>query len=175
MDFVERLESTTAEELFERKVNYHDKCYSSFASVNKLDRARKRFAESINIGESSVVKRKKGWPSLTGETTDNDNKIPRTRSKAEKYDKTMCIICQKPDGHTCKVAFKETGKTVLSVAQKLSDKTFFIRLNTITHADDAIAKDVLYHNLCWEKAKRLAKQKPKSVENYAKRWQILNC
>ena len=131
MDFVERLESTTAEELFERKVNYHDKCYSSFANVNKLDRARKRFAESINIGVSSVVKRKKGRPSFTGETTDNDNKLSRTKSKTEKYDKTMCIICQKPDGHTCKVAFKETAKTLLSVAQKLSDKTFFIRLNTI--------------------------------------------
>ena len=55
----------------------------------------------------------------------------------------MCIICQKPDGGICKVAFKETGKTMLSVAQKLSDKTFFIRLNTINHADDAIANDVL--------------------------------
>ena len=131
MDFVERIESTTAEELFERKVNYHDKCYSSFANVNKLDRARKRFAESINIGVSSVVKRKKERPSFTGETTDNDNKLSRTKSQTEKYDKTMCIICQKPDGHTCKVAFKETAKTLLSVAQKLSDKTFFIRLNTI--------------------------------------------
>ena len=77
LDFLERLESTIAEELFERKVNYHDKCYSFFANVNKLDRARKRFAESINIGESSVVKRKKGRPSLTGETTGNDNKLPR--------------------------------------------------------------------------------------------------
>ena len=59
MDFVGRLESTTAEELFERKVNYHVKSYSSFTNVNKLDHARKRFAGSINIGESSVVKRKK--------------------------------------------------------------------------------------------------------------------
>ena len=34
---------------------------------------------------------------------------------------------------------------MLSVAQNLSDKTFFIRLNTITHTDDAITNDVLYH------------------------------
>ena len=115
-----------------------------------------------------MVKRKKGRPSLTGETTDNDNNIPRTKSKTEKYDKTMCIICQKPDGHTCKVAFKETGKTMLLVAQKLSDKTLFIWLNTITHADDTIANDVLYYNLCWAKAKRLAEPIPKPVENYAK-------
>ena len=63
----------------------------------------------------------------------------------------MCIIYQKQDRRTCKVPLKETGKTMLSVAQKLSDKTFFIRLNTITHADDALVKDVLYHNLCWAK------------------------
>ena len=96
-----------------RKVNYHDKCYSSFANVNKLHHARKRFGESINIRESTVVKRKKGRSSLSGETTDNDNELPRTRSKTEQYDKTMRIICQKPDGRTCKVAFKETGKTML--------------------------------------------------------------
>ena len=57
---------------------------------------------------------------------------------------------------------------MLSVAQKLSDKTFFIRLNTITHADDAITNDVLYHKLCWAKAKILAEPKPKPVENYVK-------
>ena len=57
--------------------------------------------------------------------TDNDNQLPRTRSTTEHYNKTMSIICQKPDGRTCKVAFKETGKTMLSVAQNLSDKTFF--------------------------------------------------
>ena len=102
------------EELLERKVNYHDKCYLSFAKVHKFDRARKRSAESINIGESSVVKRKKGRSSLAGETTDNDYEL-----------------------------------------------LFFIRLNTVTHV-------VLYHNLCWAKAKRLAEPEPKPVENYAK-------
>ena len=55
---------------------------------------------------------------------------------------------------------------MLSVAQKLSDKTFFIRLNTITDADDAITSDVLCHKLCWANAKRLAEPKPKPVEKY---------
>ena len=112
LDFVERLESNTSEQLFERKINYHDKCYSSLANVNKLDHARKCFAESINTGESSVVKRKKGRPSLTGETTGIDNKLPRTRPKAEQCDKTMCIICQKPGVCTCKMAFKESSTKV---------------------------------------------------------------
>ena len=42
-----------------------------------------------------MVKRKKRRPSLTGETTDNNNELPRTRSKTEQYDKTLCIICQR--------------------------------------------------------------------------------
>ena len=58
LDFAERLESPTAEELFERKVNYLDKCYSSFANDNKLDLARKRFAESINLGKALWLKEK---------------------------------------------------------------------------------------------------------------------
>ena len=56
-------------------------------------------------------------------------KLPRTRSKTEQYDKTMCIICQNPGGRNCKVKFKETGRTMLSVAQKLSDKSFFVQHN----------------------------------------------
>ena len=53
----------------------------------------------------------------------------------------MCIICQKPDDHTCKVVFNLEDYAIS--AQKLSDNTFFIQLNTITHADDAITNDVL--------------------------------
>ena len=109
---------------------------------------------------------KKRRLSVTREMTDNDNKLPRTRSRTEQYDKSMRIICQQPDGPTCKVAFKETGKTVLSVGQKLSG-TFFIRLNTTTYDTDAITKDFLHHNLCRAKAKRLAEPQPK-------RWQMLN-
>ena len=127
------------------------------------------------MGNALWLKEKKVRPSLTGETTDNDNEHPRTRSKTEQYDKTMCIICQKPDGRTCKVAFRETGKTMISVAQKLGDKTFSIRLNTITHADDVIVNDVLYHNLCWERQKDWLNQSQNLWKIMPKRLQILNC
>ena len=86
LDFVERLER----KLVEREVNYHDKCYSTFANANKLDRARKRFAESINIEESSVVTRKKVRPSLPGEKTGNNNELPRTRPKLNNTTK-LCV------------------------------------------------------------------------------------
>ena len=67
LDFVERLKNTTAEELYEKKVAYDEQCYSSFANINKVDRARNRFAESVNNGKSFVVKRKEKRPWFTRE------------------------------------------------------------------------------------------------------------
>ena len=37
---------------------------------------------------------KKRRLSVTREMTDNDNKLPRTKSRTEQYGKTMRIICQ---------------------------------------------------------------------------------
>ena len=54
-----------------------------------------------------------------------------TRSKSEVYDKQLCVICQKPGGKVHRVGFESTGKNMRSVAEKLSDKSFFRRLNAI--------------------------------------------
>ena len=35
-------------------------------------------------------------------------------------------------------------------------------------AEDAVANDVIYHNLCWAKAKKKAVPKQKSAESYIK-------
>ena len=50
----------------------------------------------------------------------------------------------------------QMGDKMLSVAQKLSNKGFYRRLNTISAANDAPASDVMYHNICWVNAKRKA-------------------
>ena len=53
---------------------------------------------------------------------------------------------------------------MLNVAQNLPDKAFFRRLNNICIAEDAIANEVMYHNLCWVRSKNKAtrmKVKPK--------------
>ena len=55
--FVERTTDKTAKELYESKVCYHESCYSNLANVGKLERAKKRYADSINSGESLVIKR----------------------------------------------------------------------------------------------------------------------
>ena len=38
---------------------------------------------------------------------------------------------------------------MLSVAQKLSNKGFYRRLNVISAVNDAPANDVMYHSTCW--------------------------
>ena len=95
----------------------------------------------------------------------------KTGSKSEPYIKTKCIICQedKRNEKLHQVEFKATGDRMLAVASQLVDKSFFRRLNTISIANDAIANDVLYHNLCWAKEKK--KVQPKTLnepENYRK-------
>ena len=45
---------------------------------------------------------------------------------------------------------------MLSRAQKLSNKGFCRRLNTISAANNAPANDVMYHKTCWVNAKREA-------------------
>ena len=47
-----------------KNVVYHACCYASFANIGKAKRAEKRFHEFIEIGESTLIKRKAGRPSL---------------------------------------------------------------------------------------------------------------
>ena len=66
------------------------------------------------------------------------------------------------------VQTKETGKLMLLVSEKLSDKGFFRRLNSISSAADALANDVMYHNLCWADAKKKATLKSEQSANYSR-------
>ena len=45
---------------------------------------------------------------------------------------------------------------MFEVAKSLTEKDFFLRLNTIPHAEDAVANDVEYHLKCWVLAQREA-------------------
>ena len=43
---------------------------------------------------------------------------------------------------------------MFSVANKVSSKDFFMRLNSIPNPEDGVANDVRYHLPCWVKAKK---------------------
>ena len=76
------------------------------------------------------------------------------RSNSTLYDKTRCIICQEPGGKLRMVAVKETGRKMFEVAKILNDPQFFLRLNSIPNAMDAIENDTRYHLTCWVKVQR---------------------
>ena len=69
----------------------------------------------------------------------------------------MCVICQKSGGKLRTVAYIQTGKNMLHVANKLTDKSFFIHLSSNNAADEAIANNVKYHLTCWVLKQREAK------------------
>ena len=58
------MQDRTTSKLLGNKVVYHESCYSSFASINKLDRDKKRYLSSIEAGECSVAKIKQERPSI---------------------------------------------------------------------------------------------------------------
>ena len=125
---------------------YYRKCYSNFANINEVERAKKRYAKAMDEGEASIIKRKAGRLSLNSSHQTSEGLT--TKSKSEPYLKRSCIICQVPGGSVSKVEYEATGKHMLEVSKKLQNKGFFRRLNEITLAEDAVANDVVYHNRC---------------------------
>ena len=141
----------------------HRTCYANFANVSKVERMRKRYHDAIESGQPSEVKRKAGRPSI-GHSSNLSEERLTTRSHSEAYNKSNCIIYQTPGGLLHQVETKETGKLMLSVSGKLSDKSF----HTISSPEDAIANDVLYHNLCWANAKKKSVPCVEIEENFSK-------
>ena len=101
------------------------------------------------------------------------NESLTTRSKTQPLKKSACVICQKPGGKLHEVMFDSTGKDMLSVSKKVEDKPFFRRLSSISHAEDAVANDVLYHHLCWNSAKRQVEPKSHTIDNAIKTTSVI--
>lgn len=158
-EFVERMKDVDMQLLIDNKAIYHKECYAEFANKGKLERAKIRYNDAKQSNNPSVMKRKAGRPSLCAtDDKEEEEEVRSTRSKVTPYDKTMCIICQTPGGKCRKVQFLQTGERFLEVANKLDDKGFYMRLNSITSASDAVANDTIYHLQCWVKAQRNARQ-----------------
>ena len=129
------------------------------------ERAKKRYSDSIEYGDSSVVKRKAGRPSMISFPNIQEETLT-TRSTSSSFDKALCTVCQCPGGVLNRV--EATGDNLLDASSKLPDKTFFRRSNSISVAEYAVANDGIYRNLCWDKAKKKAVPKQKPAENYIK-------
>lgn len=150
VDCYDRLDGI-CKETFKEKCIYHSECYKKTTNVTTIRRL------SIKITNDEV----KTDENMEIEYEDEEKPTFSTRSKIQSYNKDLCIICQKGGGGRLrKVEFLQTGKNMHEVAKTLENKEFFLRLNTIPNAEDAVANDVLYHLQCWVEAQRDAKSFP---------------
>ena len=113
-----------------------------------------------------VAKRESSRPSSS--TTQVEKEEPLTiRSKIKVFSRKLCIILQTTGAsYLTHAEFKKTGIHMLKVSDKLRDMFFFRNTNSIINAEDAIANEVVYHDVCWVKTKREARPKAIKVENF---------
>ena len=91
------------------------------------------------------------------------------RSMTGVRDRNLCNVGQTfLDKPLTKLMYTKTEVHMLSVAQTLPDKSFLHRLISITNAHEAVANDVIYHNVCWVKDKRDAEAETIVTENFVK-------
>ena len=154
-EFTDRIENIS---VVKQNGFYHHECYKTFSNLNEVKRAEKRFNSLNNDKQSAqtMLDRKVCRPSFKqGNQLEYEEQPMLRRSQSEPYNKKLCIICQIENKNIlhCVQTLQMSDK-MLSVAQKLSNKGFYKRLNTILAANDAPANDVMYHNSCWVNAKR---------------------
>ena len=153
---------TSIDDLVQKRVVYHKECYKEVTNVKTINQIVKRYTIAIESDSpTTIINRISGRPIRDNieESTGPEVQSSSRRSNTVAYDKDSCIICQISVGKLHKVAYMRTGRTMLEVASKLSDKGFYLRLNTIPNASDAVANDVTYHLKCWVNAQRKAEPK----------------
>ena len=84
MELVERTKDTIPSVLATNS-SYHKRCYAAITNISKLERAGKRYRDSIDSGETSLIKRKAKRPRL--QVPEQQEEPLMTRSKSEKFDK----------------------------------------------------------------------------------------
>ena len=115
VELVERTKDTLSSVLATNS-SYHKSCYAAITNISKLERARKRYRDSIDSGEASLIKREAGRPRL--QLPEEQEQSLMTRSKSEKFDKKLCIICQIPAERNFTCAEREDiGKHVSGIGE----------------------------------------------------------
>lgn len=137
--------------LKEKSARYHKECYKSATNKVFIERLRARFAKQSSDGKSCEVQEK-------DVVQTSSLHIPGLRSRSTGYDRTSCIICQENEGDLHNAMSKAVGEKMFNVAKLLPEKGFFLRLNSIPNAKDAVANDVKYHLRCWVEAQRKVKK-----------------
>ena len=142
--------------LSRERAEYGDAKVFEFVERNKNLRAIQRYTDALEQGQVTIVKRKAGRPSSN--TLAIENEVRQLQSQSIQYNKSICINCQSPSGTTHRLETLETGKLMFPVANKISNKDFFFRLNSVLNPEDGVANDARYYLSCWVKAEKEAQR-----------------
>ena len=160
-----RFGNLTAQNFYSKDAIYHKNCYSNVVNKRNLGRAIEGQKQAKTFYDATFILPKRGRPTSFSpratkleESSSTSNSAKRLRSTATPYNSSMCIICQKEGGILHKVETKPKGLKMFEVAKTIDGKSFFIHLNTLCNAADAVANDVQYHQRCWLYAQRNAKK-----------------
>ena len=152
-EFTDRIENISVVDIIKQNGFYHRECYKTFSNLNEVKRAGKRF-NGLNCDKRPaqiMLDRNVRRPSFKQGKQLEYEKLPILRRfQSETYNQKLCIICQVENKNILHcIQTLQIGDTMLQVAQKLSNKGFYGRLNVISAANDAPVTDVMYHNTCW--------------------------
>ena len=144
-----RFGNLTAQNLHSKDAINHKNCYRNVVNERNLGRAIERQKRAKKNYDATFISPKRARPTsfsprttILEESSSTSNSAKRLRSTVTPYNSSMCIICQKEGGVLHKVETKPKGLKMFEVAKKIDDKSFFIRLNTLCNAADAVANDV---------------------------------
>ena len=82
-EFVERNKNLCANDLLNNKACYHKKCYSEFPNIERRNRAIQRYADGLEQGQATIVKRK------ASSTLEIENEVRQLRSQRIQYNKDI--------------------------------------------------------------------------------------
>ena len=139
--------SVTSLRHYKEEAIYHLECYKLATNKTFIDRLRKRPEAQPNV----LALDRDNCNTKEVEIVENRRDLC---SESIGFDKTKCIICQEREGKLRKTMDVNLGKGMFDVAKALPEKGFFIRLNSIPNAHDAVANSVLYHLKCWVNTQR---------------------
>ena len=160
-----RFGNLTTRNLHSKDAIYHKNCYSNIVNERNLGRAIEKQKQAKINYDATFISPKRGRPTsflplttILEESSSTLNSAKRLQFTVTPYNSSMCITCQKEGSILHKVETKPKGLKMFEVAKKIDDKNFFICLNTLCNAADAVANDVQYHQRCWLYAQRNAKK-----------------
>lgn len=142
----EKLGELTLEDLKNKHATYHGECYKEATNKTKLSRLKQNFDKCKNTTNLE-------WNEDKDATIEQPKK--RLRSQSVIFDRELCVICQISGGKLHQVMRESTGRRMFELPKKVENKDFFLRLNTIPNAQDAVANEVKYHLKCWVSSQRL--------------------